>query len=234
MYCIIQARMNSTRLPNKIMKLIKGKPALYYLIDRLRKSKLLTNIIIATTINEWDNPIVNFCKENNLEYFRGDENDVLDRYYQTALKYNCKDIMRLTSDCILMDTNIVDNMIEHYLKNKLNYLIMKYSNNVVGAKGGFPDGFNPEIFSFELLKYAKKNAKLKEEKEHVSIYLRKNLKNIKEYEIKLEKEYENIDFKNFHLSLDTQKDFDLINEILNYFNNNNFKLNDILEYLNNK
>ena len=80
----------------------------------------------------------------------------------------------------------------------------------------------------------KKNAKLKEEKEHVSIYLRKNLKNIKEYEIKLEKEYKNIDFKNFHLSLDTQKDFDLINKILNYFNNNNFKLNDILEYLNRK
>ena len=95
MNCIIQARMNSTRLPNKIMKLIKGKPALYYLIDRLRKSKLLTNIIIATTVNECDNPIVNFCKENNLEYFRGDENDVLDRYYQTALKYNCKDIMKI-------------------------------------------------------------------------------------------------------------------------------------------
>jgi spore coat polysaccharide biosynthesis protein SpsF len=226
--------MNSTRLPNKIMKLIKGKPALYYLIDRLKKSKLLTKIIIATTVNEWDNPIVDFCKENNLEYFRGNENDVLDRYYKTALKFNCKDIMRITSDCILMDTIIVDDMIEYYQKNKLNYLIMKYSNNIVGAKGGFPDGFNPEIFSFKLLEYAKNNAKLKEEKEHFSIYLRKNLKNIKEYEIKLEKKYENIDFKNFHLSLDTQKDFDLINEILNYFNSNNFKLDDILEYLHRK
>lgn len=234
MHCIIQARMNSTRLPNKIMKLIKGKPALYYLIDRLRKSKLLTNIIIATTVNKWDNPIINFCKENNLEYFRGDENDVLDRYYQTALKYNCKDIMRLTSDCILMDYNIVDDMIKYYYKNKLNYLIMKYSNNKTGAKGGFPDGFNPEIFSFKLLEFAKNNAKLKEEKEHVTIFLRKKLKNIKEYQIKLVKEYKNIDFKNFHLSLDTQKDFNVINEIINNFDDNYFKLNDILEYLNRK
>jgi len=234
MDCIIQARMSSTRLPGKIMKLINGKPALFYLIDRLRHSKLLKRIIIATTIKECEKPIIIFCKKHNIDYFRGSEDDVLDRYYQTALKYNCKDIMRLTSDCILMDPNIVDDMIEYYYKNKLNYLIMKYSNNEVGAKGGFPDGFNPEIYSFKLLEYSKFNSKLKEEKEHVTIYLRKNLKNIAKYEIKLKQKYKNINFKNFHLSLDTQKDFELINEILNYFNNNKFNLFDILEYLNNK
>ena len=151
MDCIIQARMSSTRLPGKIMKLIKGKPALFYLIDRLKHSKLLKRIIIATTIKECEKPIIDFCKEYKLDYFRGNEDNVLDRYYQTALKYNCKYIMRITSDCILMDPNIVDNMIKYYYENKLNYLIMKYSNNEVGAKGGFPDGFNPEIFSFKLL-----------------------------------------------------------------------------------
>ena len=214
------------------MKLIKGKPALFYLIDRLKHSKLLKRIIIATTIKECEKPIIDFCKEYKLDYFRGNEDNVLDRYYQTALKYNCKYIMRITSDCILMDPNIVDNMIKYYYENKLNYLIMKYSNNEVGAKGGFPDGFNPEIFSFKLLEYSKFNSKLKEEKEHVTIYLRKNLKYIVKYEIKLKQKYKNIDFKNFHLSLDTKKDFELISQIIYYFNNNNFNIFDILEYLN--
>ena len=234
MDCIIQARMSSTRLPGKIMKLIKGKPALFYLIDRLQKSKLLKRIIIATTIKECEKPIIDFCKKYNLEYFRGSEDDVLDRYYHTAIKYNCKNIMRITSDCILMDPNIVDQMIQYYYKNKLNYLTMKYSNNVVGAKGGFPDGFNPEIFTFELLEYSKKNAETKEEKEHVSVYIRKKIKNIKKYEIILGKKYKNIDFKKLHLSLDTQNDFELITEIINYFKNNNFTINDVLDYLNNK
>lgn len=244
---IIQARTGSTRLPNKIIKKINNKTYLEILVDRLqlcfRNSKI--RIIIATTNNENDDKIVKICEKNNYLYFRGSENNVLERYYQTAQYYNVENIIRITSDCILMDPSIILNMIEEYDNKRLDYLWIKYTNNEKGSKGGFPDGFNPEIFSFKLLEEAFNNADLEYDKEHVIPYMYKKY-NKNYYIVSVDKnEYPNIDFNSLHLSLDTPRDLVLIKNILVncYFDNfiegkdtivykNHVTYQDVLTYLN--
>tara|TARA_B110000003_G_C16587460_1_gene510429 strand:+ start:483 stop:926 length:444 start_codon:yes stop_codon:yes gene_type:complete len=116
---IIQARMNSNRLPNKVLLNYKNLTPLSILIERLKRSKHLNKIIIATTEKKSDNKIVKFCKKNKIFFFRGDENNVLKRYYLAAKKFKVKRIIRITSDCPLIDYRILDNMIKNFKKKKL-------------------------------------------------------------------------------------------------------------------
>ena len=143
---IIQARLGSTRLPGKILKEFRGYSILSVLIGRLKKSKKVKNIIIETTKNKIDTKLINFCKNYSLIYFRGSENDVLKRYYDTAKKFNVKKIIRITSDCPLIDIKILDNMDKVYLSKKLDY----YSNTYP-EPSTYPDGMDIEIFSFKSL-----------------------------------------------------------------------------------
>ena len=226
---IIQARMSSSRLPGKIFKNLNDKITLEHCIDRLKRCKNVNNIIIATTTNSRDDIIADFCSQKNYLFYRGSENNVLDRYYQTALISNTDIIVRITSDCPLIDPDIVDDMIKCYLKLNVKHYGMKYAN------GGhtFPDGFNLEIFTFEALKEAQFNS-LPNEREHVSTYLIKKY-DFDKYEVKLEKDYKNLDLKKLHLSLDTEDDYELLQNIFNnvYTKNNEFTIYDILDYLNN-
>lgn len=159
---IIQARMGSTRLPGKVLKEISGKPLLWHLINRLRKSKSLQDIVIATTTNESDKKIIEFCKKNAVNYFAGSENDVLDRYYQAGKKFEAYSIARITADCPVIDPQIVDEVINEY--TKVGY-------DVCGLSGEFPDGLDVEVFSFKALEDTWKNAKLLSEREHVTPYM---------------------------------------------------------------
>lgn len=229
----LQARMGSSRLPGKIMLPLEDKIVLQHDIDRIKKSKLINNIVICTTICDKDNCIVDYCRSNNFDFFRGSENNVLDRYYQCALIYKPDIIVRITSDCPMIDPNIIDNMINQYLeiKNISPYFGVKYADPTKGHN--FPDGFNPEIFNFDILEEAWKNATLETDKEHVGPYMRRKYGKC-EFEVKLNKSYENLDLKTLHLSLDTPKDYELLKNIFNnvYKNNNNFTIYDVLEYLN--
>ena len=163
-----------------------------------------------------------------------------DRYYQTALKYNSKNIMRITSDCILMDVNIVDDMIKYYNENKYNYLYVSNPNiKDIGGNNpsglGFPDGCNPEIISFKYLAISNNDAVLNHDREHVTSFVRKKYKNIiNKYNIILNNKYNNLDLSKLHLSLDTKKDFKLIKTIYDnlYKKNNYFNIYDILIFLN--
>ena len=111
--CIIQARMGSSRLPGKVMMKIDSKNSvLDLIINQLKYSKFLENIIIATTSKTEDDVIEKFCLKNSLRCFRGSEKDVLDRYYQCAKKFNLKHIIRITADCPLIDPEIVDKVID--------------------------------------------------------------------------------------------------------------------------
>ena len=121
--CIIQARMGSTRLPGKTMKKINGDiPMLKFQLEQLESSKYIKKIVIATTTMGSDNLIVNFCEENNLDYFRGQSKDVLDRYYQCAKKFNFSVIVRITSDNPLIDPEIVDEVINKFVNLKCDYM----------------------------------------------------------------------------------------------------------------
>jgi spore coat polysaccharide biosynthesis protein SpsF len=162
---IVQARMGSTRLPGKILKALAGKPALWHLVNRLKRAKRLKEIVVATTTNTEDDVIVQFCEANGIKWFRGSENDVLDRYYQAAKIFDADPIIRITADCPVIDPEIVDEVIEGFCSG--NY-------DVYGLGGEFPDGLDCVIFAYWVLEDTWKNALLPSEREHVGPYMEKH------------------------------------------------------------
>ncbi|EMJ35399.1 cytidylyltransferase domain protein [Leptospira interrogans str. FPW1039] len=141
---IVQARMGSTRFPNKVLQKIQGKPLIELLFSRLSRSKMLNEIILATSDSINNDPLVEFINYLGFEVYRGSESDVLDRYYQTAKHKKADVVVRITGDCPLTDPVVVDNAIEKFLKDGSDYC-----SNVSPAT--FPDGLDTEVFSFQAL-----------------------------------------------------------------------------------
>ena len=205
---ITQARSNSTRLPNKVKLLINELPLLTYHLQRAKQSKLINDLCVATTTSNEDKAIVEIAKQNNCLYFQGSEDDVLERYYQAALKFSANIIVRITSDCPLIDPKIIDLVITNFLNSNYDY----YSNVIPST---FPDGIDVEIFKFSALEKAYKDATLKSEREHVTPYIWKNstLKNSSLFvggNLLNEKNYSNV-----RLTVDTKEDFELIELLIN-------------------
>lgn len=164
---LIQARMGSTRLPGKVLMGLNGKPVLWHVVDRLRRSVLLNQIIIATTTDPKDDAIQAFCQLEGVDFFRGSEDDVLDRYYRAATHFKADQIVRITSDCPLIDPVIVDSVIRKHLDSKADY-----SSNTL--KRTFPRGLDVEVFSFLALARASREAKEISDREHVTPYFYKH------------------------------------------------------------
>ena len=232
---LLQARMGSSRLPGKVLLKLANKTVLEHDIERIKKSKVINDIIVCTTTNSIDEPIVDICNKIKVKYYRGDEHNVLDRYYKASILYKSNIIVRITSDCPLIDPEVLDNMIYNYLsiRDESKYYCPKFADPTRGQN--FPDGFNPEIFSFEILEEAWKNAISEHDKEHVGSYMKRKYGKLF-YEVKLKKEYKNLDLTKMHLSLDTKEDYDLLSDIFNnvYIKNKDFKIDDVLEYLDKK
>ncbi|NQV78546.1 MAG: hypothetical protein HQ490_09360, partial [Lutibacter sp.] len=164
---ITQARIGSSRLFKKIFLEINEKSLLKIHLERLLKSNLVTSIIVATTIKDEDKIIVNEAETLGLRFYQGSENDVLDRFYQSVCKEKPNWIVRVTSDCPLIDPVLIDEIIEFVQKNDVDY-----GSNILLES--FPDGQDIEVFKFSALEYAWKNATLKSEREHVTLYIRNN------------------------------------------------------------
>ena len=197
---IIQVRTGSSRLPGKVLKQLSDKNVIEHIehiVHRINRCKNIDNIIIATTTNIEDNLLYDFCVKNNILIYRGSENNVLERYYQTALITNTNIIIRITGDCPLIDPMLIDEMINHFLKLQMDYYQMEYQNEITSA---FPDGFDCEIFTFKILKDAFLNATLSTDKEHVTSYIKKNSNNNHKYKVKLDKEYKNLDLVSYFKS----------------------------------
>lgn len=224
--CIIQARLGSTRLPGKVLKKLSGKSVLEHVIYRVSKSNLIDQIIVATTTNEEDDKIVDECLKIGVNYYRGDENNVLSRYYETAFDKGYETIIRITSDCPLIDPKIIDNMIRYFNNENEKYQLDYLSNSL---KETFPRGFDVEIFTFNSLKEAYENATLEYEKEHVTpyIYLNQDKFTIKNY-------YNSNKYQNYRLTLDTYEDYLVIKNIYDniYKEDSMFFYEDIISYLN--
>ena len=220
--CIIQARMGSSRLPGKaLMKSDSGKPLLYYVINQLRYCSKVKNLVIATTTNQEDDEIEKFADNNSVNVFRGSEKDVLDRYFQCAKKYSFSTIVRITSDCPLIDPQIVDKVIERFFSGNYDYA----TNTLIRT---FPIGTDAEVFSFSALETAWKNAQLPSEREHVTPHLR-NKGNFKTINVE-----NDTNISNLRLTVDRIEDFELIKEILNNISINPIHLEDILELFSRK
>ena len=146
---IIQARMNSKRLPGKVLLEVEGKKMLELMIERVRFSKYANKIVVATTKNILDDKIASFCKINKIDCYRGSEIDVLDRIYKCATKFNADHIVRLTADNPIQEPSVMDKIISEY-SNNINTI--DYASNTIVPT--WPDGFCVEIFSYKSLKYA--------------------------------------------------------------------------------
>ncbi len=214
--CIVQARVGSTRLPGKVLKKICGKAVLEHDIDRLRRIKNIDEIVIATTKLEKDTAIIEMCKSLGAKYFRGSEEDVLSRYYYAAKENNADVVVRVTSDCPLIDFEISENIIQYYIDNKDKY---DYVSNTIDRT--YPRGLDIEVFSFNALEKAFKEAVSLRDKEHVTPYIWDNPKIFKLAQYKNSENYSNLRW-----TLDTEEDFQLINKIYNLlYPNMNSNLN---------
>ncbi|MCX7797079.1 MAG: glycosyltransferase family protein [Melioribacter sp.] len=220
---IIQARVGSTRLPNKIFKELCGKPVLWHVVNRVSKSKIIDKIVVATTILKEDDVTERFCKENSILYYRGSSEDVLSRYYEAAIKFKADLILRITSDCPLIDPVIIDKMLEEffssYEKERIDYM----SNSIVRT---FPRGLDVEIFPFSTLEKAYFEANKNYEREHVTPYIYQNPEKFKI------KNYANkVDYSFYRLTLDTIEDYELIKRIYEFLYNENkiFLFEDVIK-----
>jgi glutamate-1-semialdehyde aminotransferase/spore coat polysaccharide biosynthesis protein SpsF (cytidylyltransferase family) len=204
---ITQARVGSTRLPGKVLKTIKNKTLLEIHLTRILQSKKISKLIVATTIEPGAEKIVAIAKKLGVESYRGSVNDVLERFYLAALPENPDYIVRLTSDCPLIDAVEIDKVINKCIQGKYDYT----SNNIEPT---FPDGLDTEVFKFSALKKAYNKATLKSDREHVTPYIWRNSlvrggKIFNSFNVK----YHN-DFSIYRLTVDTQEDFDLIRNLI--------------------
>ena len=204
---IIEARLNSVRLPGKVLKKINGIPAIECLFKRISKSKYLDNIVVATSKNKKNLPLIEFLKKKNINLYIGEDQNVLKRFFDAANTYNASIVVRITGDSVILDYRLLDKMIKKFIEKKVDFLCNTQPMT-------YPDGQDIEIFSFQTLKKTYKNAKLKYEKEHVTPYIIKN-KKFKKYN------YENkIDYSKFRWSLDELEDLKVIRLIYAEFKPN--------------
>lgn len=205
LFIIIQARMTSSRLPKKVLLPLCGKTVLEVMLDRLEQWK--NNIIIATTDDGSEKPITDLCTKLGIKYYRGSTNDVLSRYYNSAVQYGSTDndiIVRLTSDCPLIDPDIVQETIQFYKNGNFDYVSNRINRKV-------PVGLDAEVFNFTVLKKAFNNASEDFEKEHVTPYIyitKKSYYNIGSYEPE-------VDGSRYRLTLDEKDDYLAIQKIYN-------------------
>ncbi len=200
---IIQARMSSTRLPDKVLANIEGKPMLWHVINRLKRTELINEVIVATTTNRKDEPIIELAKETGVESFSGSEEDVLDRYYQAAKKYKVDVIVRITADCPLIDSQIADKVIKYYLNNKNKF---DYVSNILVRT--YPRGLDTEVFSFNALEKSWYKTKKLYEREHVTPYICEHPETFRLANVENSK-----DLSYMRWTVDEEKDLEFVREV---------------------
>lgn len=217
---IIQARTGSTRLPGKVMMELGDNTVLGHVIERVRQTQTIDRIIIATSELEADDDIVEEALLNGALVSRGSESDVLSRYYQAAVDFGLDHIVRITSDCPLIDPQVVDIIVSFYLEH--DYPIVTNAGSVLSERT-FPRGLDIEIFSFAALEEANQEARENYQREHVTPYIYENNNDVYHYK-------NDIDYSLHRWTLDTAEDWELIKEIYNnlYKGKHDFYLKDIL------
>lgn len=201
---ITQARTGSTRLPAKVLKTIGDNTLLDIHIQRILQSKRLGKLVVATTVEVNDEKIVAVAQKYDLPFYKGSVNDVLDRYYQAAKEYSPDYVVRITSDCPLIDAVLIDQIIDFTVEGNYDYV-----SNVIN-QSGFPNGEDVEVFKFSALEKAWKEAKLKSEREHVTPYIRNNSSYFGK-ELFHSAEYPaEIDYTHVRLTVDEPADFEVM------------------------
>ena len=224
----IEARYSSTRLPGKMLIDIEGEPLLSRVINRIKKSKKIHEIIIATSINSADQKIVNFSKKKKINYFRGSEENVLDRVLKANQFFNSDIVVEVCGDCPLIDPKIIDNAIEVFLNNQFDVVCTG------GNIQSYPQGTEVMVFKRSLLESSVSYCNEDSYKEHVGLFF---LENPSKYKVKELKAPISLHKPNLRLQVDYQEDLNLVKKIyadlLPLFGDN-FLLEDVINLLNKK
>ena len=216
---IIQARVGSTRFPNKVMKEVAGKPLIQHLLDRLSKSEFIDKIVLGTSTSPENDEMDQYVSSLGFDVFRGSENDVLDRYYQAAKQFQPDVVVRITGDCPLIDYQVTDKVIQYFLDNDFDYV-----SNIDPPT--FPDGLDTEVFTFEALEKAWEKASQQHEREHVTPFIRESGL------FKTGNVTNDVDLSAERWTVDEREDYELIKIIIEELGKNDeyFGTKDILAY----
>ena len=214
---VIQARMGSTRLPEKVLMDLCGKPLLLHIIDTISSLDKNYIVIIATTALPKDDAIKTFCDEHKIICFRGSEKDVLDRYYKAARTFNLDHIVRLTGDNPLIDSENLQHLIAEHLKNNADY-----SSNKSEVDSDLPEGVGAEIFTFSALEGSWKKGIKENHREHVNEYI---LENMDKFNVLRVDAKEKVPYKNIRLTVDTMSDFRFVERVIRSLEDNDLDTN---------
>ena len=214
--------MGSTRLPKKILALINGKPMIYWILERIKKSKFTNKIIIATTQLPEDDEFCDWINKNtDIQIFRGSENDVLNRYFECAKLFSANLIVRITADDPFKESKIIDKAIKIILDNEK----IDYCSNTIAPS--YPEGLDIEVFNYSTLEKANLNAKLPSEREHVTPYITNNPNLFKLHNFKYKR-----DLSRWRWTVDKQKDLEFARKVYkNFMNNPLVDYEKIIDYL---
>jgi len=216
---IVQARLGSTRLPGKILRPLLGKLMLEWELERLKKAKRVDEFVLATTNKTEDDAVVGVGERAEFTCFRGNENDVLDRYYHAAKEAKADVVVRVTGDCPLHDPEVVDRVVEHFFDSGADYA--KTPEN-------YPEGLDTEVFSFKALEDSWKEAKLPSEREHVTLFIRNHPERFRIDSWRTGA----FDHSSYHWSVDTEADFRFVESVYeNLGGDTMFHMNDVLALL---
>lgn len=221
---IIQARMGSTRLSGKVLRSLAGKPMLEQQLERVRGAKSIDAFVVATTEKSEDDPIVDIAKRAGMSCFRGDEKDVLDRYYRVAKETGADVVVRITGDCPLHDPRVIDLVVKRFEDGQVDYTI---------TPANFPEGLDTEVFSFTALEAAWKEARLPSEREHVTPFI---CNHPDRFVIDKPWTIGNNDHSSLHWSVDTEQDFAFAEKIYQELRGSErmFHMEDVLKLLSSK
>lgn len=226
---VIQARTGSSRLPNKITLPLSGKPLLIRMVERVMQSKYKGEVVIATTTEGSDDAVEQMCKEEDFNIFRGHPTDLLDRHFKTVLEYNPDAVVKIPSDCPLIDPQVIDKVLKFYIDNSDNF---DFVSNLHPPT--YPDGNDVEIISITSLKIAWENASKDFEREHTTPYIWENPDKFRIGNVEWET---GLDYSMTHrFTIDYMEDYLFIKAVYDelYERNPNFSLNDILTLLERK
>jgi len=219
---IIQARMGSSRLPGKTLKKISGKPLLEHVINRIKYSETIDEIMVATTTNPEDKAIISLAEQQDILTYSGSTDDVLDRVYKAAKKGKADIIVRVTADDPFKDPTIIDKIVKYFITNpKVDYV----SNTIEPT---YPIGIDVEVFSFSALEKAWKEAKSLLEREHVTPYIWDNQGLFNIASIK-----NRTDLSHLRWTIDTKEDIEMTRAVYKilYKEGEIFLMNDILKFI---
>ncbi len=215
--------MTSTRLPGKVLLNLGGKPVVQQVFNQISKTKLINEIVLATSIDKSDDLLEEWAKSSNNLFFRGSLDNVLERYYSAAKEFSADIVVRITADCPLIDPIIIDSVIELFNKGKYDYC----SNTITPT---FPDGLDVEVFKFTALEKAHKNATLLSEMEHVTPYIKNNpgLYKIGQF-------FSKTDYSSLRWTIDNKEDYEFLEQIFDKLSQENkyISWNSVIRFLKN-